>query len=31
MRKVKSKVKMKTLLDDADIFTDVSGTAQGSD
>jgi hypothetical protein len=31
MRKVKSKVEMQTLVDDAGIFTEVSGTAQGSD
>jgi hypothetical protein len=30
MRKVKSKVEMQTLVDDADIFTKVSGTTQGS-
>jgi hypothetical protein len=28
MRKVKSKVEMQTLVDDADIFTEVSGTTQ---
>ena len=31
MRKVKSKVEMQTLVDDAGIFTKVSGTAQGPD
>jgi hypothetical protein len=31
MRKVKSKVDMQTLLDDAGIFTEVSGTMQGPD
>jgi hypothetical protein len=31
MRKVKSKVEMQTLVDDASIFTEVSGTTQGSD
>jgi hypothetical protein len=31
MRKVKSKVEIQTLVDDADIFTEVSGTTQGSD
>jgi hypothetical protein len=31
MRKVKSKVEMQTLVDDADIFTEVSGTTQGSE
>jgi hypothetical protein len=31
MRKVKSKVEMQTLVDDAGIFTEVSGTAQGPD
>jgi hypothetical protein len=31
MRKVKSKVEMQTLMDDADIFTEVSGTMQGSE
>jgi hypothetical protein len=31
MRKVKSKVKMQTLVDDTDIFTEVSGTMQGPD
>jgi hypothetical protein len=30
MRKVKSKVEMQTLVDDAIIFTEVSGTTQGS-
>jgi hypothetical protein len=30
MRKVKSKVEMKTLVDDAGIFIEVSGTMQGS-
>jgi hypothetical protein len=29
MRKLKSKVEMQTLVDNADIFTEVSGTAQG--
>jgi hypothetical protein len=28
MRKLKSKVEMQTLVDDAGIFTEVSGTAQ---
>jgi hypothetical protein len=31
MRKLKSKVEMQTLVDDACIFTEVSGTAQGPD
>jgi hypothetical protein len=31
MRKVKSKVEMQTLVDDAVIFSEVSGTAQGPD
>jgi hypothetical protein len=31
MRKVKIKVEMLTLVDDAGIFTEVSGTAQGPD
>jgi hypothetical protein len=31
MRKVKNKVEMQTLVDDAGIFTEVSGTTQGSD
>jgi hypothetical protein len=31
MRKLKSEVEMQTLVDDADIFTEVSGTTQGSD
>jgi hypothetical protein len=31
MRMVKSKVEMQTLMDDADIFIEVSGTSQGSD
>jgi hypothetical protein len=31
MQKLKSKVKMKTLVDDAGIFTEVSGTAQRPD
>jgi hypothetical protein len=29
MRKVKSKVEMQTLVDDASIFTEVSGSTQG--
>jgi hypothetical protein len=29
MKKVKSKVEMQTLVDDAGIFTEVSGTTQG--
>jgi hypothetical protein len=29
MQKIKSKVEMRTLVDDAGIFTEVSGTAQG--
>jgi hypothetical protein len=29
--RVKSKVEMQTLVDDAGIFTEVSGTTQGSD
>jgi hypothetical protein len=31
MRKVKSKVEMQTLVGDVSIFTEVSGTTQGSD
>jgi hypothetical protein len=31
MWKLKSKVEMQTLVDDAGIFTEVSGTMQGSD
>jgi hypothetical protein len=31
MRKLNSKVEMQTLVDDASIFTEVSGTTQGSD
>jgi hypothetical protein len=31
MRKVKSKVEMQTLMEDADIFTKVSGITQGFD
>jgi hypothetical protein len=31
MRKVNSKAEMQTLMDDADIFSEVSGTTQGSD
>jgi hypothetical protein len=31
MWKLKSKVKMQTLMDDASIFTEVSETTQGSD
>ena len=31
MWKVKSKIKMQTLVDDAGIFTEVSGTTQGPD
>jgi hypothetical protein len=31
MRKVKSKVEMQTLMDDASIFTEVFGTTQGPD
>jgi hypothetical protein len=31
MQKVKSKVEMQTLMDDTDIFTEVSRTTQGSD
>jgi hypothetical protein len=31
MRKLKSKVEMQTLVDDAVIFTEVSGTMQGPD
>jgi hypothetical protein len=31
MRKLKSKVEMKTLVDDAITFTEVSGTMQGPD
>ena len=30
MRKVNNKVEMQTLVDDANIFTEVSGTMQGS-
>jgi hypothetical protein len=30
MWKVKSKADMQTLMDDADIFTEISGTMQGS-
>jgi hypothetical protein len=30
-RKLKSNVEMQTLIDDADIFTEVSGTAQSPD
>jgi hypothetical protein len=30
MRKVKSKVEMQTLVVDAGIFTEISGTTQGS-
>jgi hypothetical protein len=29
MQKLKSKVEMQTLMDDASIFTEVSGTMQG--
>jgi hypothetical protein len=31
MRKLKSKIEMQTLVDDACIFTEVSGTTQGPD
>jgi hypothetical protein len=31
MWKVKRKVEMQTLVDDVDIFTEVSGTTQGPD
>jgi hypothetical protein len=31
MWKLKSKVEMQTLMDDASTFTEVSGTTQGSD
>jgi hypothetical protein len=31
MQKIKVKVEMQTLVDDASIFTEVSGTTQGSD
>jgi hypothetical protein len=31
MRKLKSKVEMQTLVDDAGIFTELLGTTQGSD
>jgi hypothetical protein len=31
MQKVKSKIEMQTLVDDAGIFTEVSKTTQGSD
>jgi hypothetical protein len=31
MRKIKSKVEMQTLMDDAGIFTEVSRIAQGPD
>ena len=31
MQKLKSKVEMQTLMDDASIFTQVSGTTQGPD
>jgi hypothetical protein len=31
MRKLKSKVEMQTIVDDAGIFTEVSGTTQGPD
>jgi hypothetical protein len=31
MRKVKSKLEMQTLVDDTDIYTEVSGTTQGLD
>jgi hypothetical protein len=31
MQKLKSKVEMQTLVNDAGIFTEVSGTAQGTD
>jgi hypothetical protein len=31
MRKLKRNVEMQTLVDDAGIFTEISGTAQGPD
>jgi hypothetical protein len=31
MRKLKSKVEMQTLMHDAGIFTEISGTTQGPD
>jgi hypothetical protein len=31
MQKLKSKVEMQTLVDDAGIFTEISGTTQGLD
>jgi hypothetical protein len=31
MRKIKSKIEMQILVDDASIFIEVSGTTQGSD
>jgi hypothetical protein len=31
MQKAKSKVEMQTIMDDASIFTEVSGTTQGYD
>jgi hypothetical protein len=31
MQKLKRKVEMQTLVDDADIFNEVSGTTQGPD
>jgi hypothetical protein len=31
MQKIKSKIEMQTLVDDIDIFTEVSRTMQGSD
>jgi hypothetical protein len=31
MRKLKRKVEMQTLVDDAGIFTEISGTVQGPD
>jgi hypothetical protein len=31
MRKIKSEVEMQTLMDNVDIFTEVSGTTQGPD
>ena len=31
MQKINNKVEMQTLVDDAGIFTEVSGTAQGPD
>jgi hypothetical protein len=31
MRKLKSKIQKQTLVDDAGIFTEVSGTMQGQD